>query len=114
MSTPHNFLPSPSGAFLSCVVSCVFLFSGDSICVRFRSLRFVCAGGFKGGLGRGGAAVVLLGDYQAIRAWLFQVWIIKTRLGFFWCWFCEGHELWLGRLVLVMFGHWMVCVCGLS
>jgi hypothetical protein len=106
---------SPSGTFLSWVISFIFLFSGDflSVCFRslrsvlglvfFRSLCFVCVGGFEGGLGRGGAAVVLLGDCQAV--W---VWIIKTCLGFFWCSFCEGQELWLGQLALVMFGRWLV------
>jgi hypothetical protein len=97
------------------VISGVFsLFQRFSLCfvrsvlglVR-RSLRFVGARGSEGGLGRGGVAVVLLGDYQAVRVWLFRVWIIKTCFGFFLSLFCEGRELWMRRLVVV-FGRRLV------
>jgi hypothetical protein len=46
-------------------------------------LSFVRVGGFEGGLGRGGAAVVLFGDFKVVCVWICSNLVHKIPFGFF-------------------------------
>jgi hypothetical protein len=63
---------------------------------------FVCVGGFEGGLGRGGATAVLLGDFKAFRVWICLDLDRKNMFEFFyWCYVLRKSE---SRLLYLVSG----------
>jgi hypothetical protein len=54
------------------------------LCSSFTAFcsSFVRVGGFEGGLGRGGAAAVLLGDFKAFGVWICLDFDRKNHLSF--------------------------------